>query len=855
MKKKIICALTSAILLSACAQNTPTESLPATDKTPASYTLDIVQAIPSPSAMNANVLHNARTSTVVDIDVAYVGKQIPFTFSEGKVANSEGFDWYVSKHFALKTDYPAERAKFFLELLELSYPYYVEFFGIEPANIRHQRIASTYATTVGKLRLAMFDDGFNRGVHHTAGGEAMYFNQVGYSFPTERPQHQRYIAIHETMHSYQMAVGNYPWTPSWHGEGLGDSLANHVFDSEKKQLAVFGHDVPIFDVVSQGIDVYSKEKPTLVEIHNRAKFDRGLNVLFVQFMYNNPEYSQYMKIYHQEIIKRQTASRAESLTVLQDIVPNWDALEQNFKQWAENIVQTHEVATRGQWEMDGNMFYKRKTSYQYGPQRLGFNMTPAQVPGFSPFQNDFPQAAASPLTLPAKRGIAQPTLAYVIDFDKAQITQGSIGMVFGAQSTAENTKAKQDSYWGWKGANTDTDPQLRVEIKSANTLVVDGRTLGAELKEIALPLDIIESINNQDKPQLGVSIQIQPTKVIYTLKAKDANTFIVALPITASLYGTLINNSFGLVSTDNQHGITPFIDDGRDLNPNKVDLTTSTPTNAWAFKGDSLSLRFARAIWKAGDAAPKSWQESFNQLNTAALNRPTADKEVAAVVSQLPSLAKEGAGLNDALAELSGLELKVDWIGKGLDSLTEVAILTNHGSDSLTLTLAVTAGSESAKSETMTINPGQRLEIPIENNLLAQASTVSASISYIWNEQQINQTITQKSKQYRGFEMPQISAQYNEGQLTLSGQLNGPFSGDTSGHIIYDLFHGQESERHSQAFTMQPYDVKALKKVFTIDEKSLEHDAWFEITVIADVDGEPVTLGRRLPFVPQKLKR
>jgi len=296
MKKKVIYALTSAIILSACAQNTPPQPASISDKSTSSYSLDIVQAIPAPAAMKAEVIHNARTSTVVDIDVAFVGKQIPFTFSEGKVANTDGFDWYVSKHFALKTDYPAERAKFFLELLELSYPYYVEFFGLEPANIKNQRIASTYATSVGELRLAMFDDGFNRGVHHYAGGEAMFYNQVGYSFPTERPQHRRYIAIHETMHSYQMAVGNYPWTPSWHGEGLGDSLANHVLDSDKKQLSVFGHDVPIFDVVSQGIDVYAKENPTLVDIHNRAKFDRGLNVLFVQFMYNNPEYSQYMKI-------------------------------------------------------------------------------------------------------------------------------------------------------------------------------------------------------------------------------------------------------------------------------------------------------------------------------------------------------------------------------------------------------------------------------------------------------------------------------------------------------------------------------------------------------------------------------
>ncbi|WP_044555917.1 hypothetical protein [Shewanella piezotolerans] len=852
MKKKLIYALTSAIILSACAQSTPPLSASSSDKAVSRYSLDIVQAIPVPTAMKAEVIHNARTSTVVDIDVAFVGKQIPFTFSEGKVANTEGFDWYVSKHFALKTDYPAERAKFFLELLELSYPYYVEFFGLEPANIKNQRIASTYATSVGELRLAMFDDGFNRGVHHYAGGEAMYYNQVGYSFPTERPQHRRYIAIHETMHSYQMAVGNYPWTPSWHGEGLGDSLANHVFDSEKKQLAVFGHDVPIFDVVSQGIDVYSKESPTLVDIHNRAKFDRGLNVLFVQFMYNNPEYSQYMKIYHQEIVKRQTASRTESLALLQEIVPDWDGLERTFKQWAENIVQTHEVATRGQWEMDGNMFYKRKSSYEYGPQRLGFNMTPAQVPSFTPFQIDFPQATASTLTLPVKRGVAEPTLAFVIDFDKTQIDQGSIGMALGAQSTAENTKAKLASFSGWKGANTDTDPQLRVEIATGNTLLINGLSLGMEVKKIALPADIVKSINSQDKPQLGVSIQIQNDQIIYTLKAKNANTFSVEQPISATIYTALVDNPFGLISTDNQHGITPFIDDGRDLNPDKIDYTVSAPTNAWAFKGDSLSLRFARAIWKAGDKTPKTWRDGFNALNSAALNRHSADKELAIVVAQLPALAKAGAGLNDALAELSGLELKVDWIGQSLTSLEEVVILTNRSTDTITFSLTVTGGDKSSAAQTITIEPGQRLEIPVEKSLLKEASTITANISYLWNEQQISQSVTQKSKQYRGFELPQISAQYAEGELTISGQLNGPFAGATSGHVIYDLFHGNESERHTEAFTMQPYEEKPLSKSFAIDAKLIKHDAWFEVTVIADVDGEPITLRKRLPFVAKK---
>ena len=363
--KLTISLIASLTLLTACTELTITHKEQSSWQKNNSFEHQVakVQAIPTPKSMIAEVITHARVATVKQIDVVYIGKQIPFTYSDGKVSNTDGFEWYVSKHFALKTDYPAERATFFLELLELSYPYYVEFFGMEPANIDQQRIASTYATDNNKLRNAMFDDGFNRGIHHTAGGEAMYYNQVGYSFPTERPQHQRYIAIHETMHSYQMALGNYPWTPSWHGEGLGDSTANHNFNSDKKQLTVFGHDVPIFDMMSWGLASYQKyDQPSIVDIHNRKRFDRGLNVLFIQFMYNNPEYSQYIKVYHQEVMRQQTASRVRSLEILQAIVPDWPLLESDFATWVSNIIQTHIVASRGPWEMDGNMFYKRKYS-------------------------------------------------------------------------------------------------------------------------------------------------------------------------------------------------------------------------------------------------------------------------------------------------------------------------------------------------------------------------------------------------------------------------------------------------------------------------------------------------------------
>lgn len=112
MNKKLSLLFT-AMFLSACAQ----DRSPLVEKTNpvvSNQTLSVVQAIPKPSQMIADVSTNSRVSTIKHIDVAYVGKQIPFTFSHGKVENTVGYEWYVSKHFSLKTDYPAKNRSSFL---------------------------------------------------------------------------------------------------------------------------------------------------------------------------------------------------------------------------------------------------------------------------------------------------------------------------------------------------------------------------------------------------------------------------------------------------------------------------------------------------------------------------------------------------------------------------------------------------------------------------------------------------------------------------------------------------------------------------------------------------------------------
>ncbi|MCJ8320454.1 MAG: hypothetical protein MJK12_12525 [Colwellia sp.] len=854
--------LTAVVLLGACTQNSSSNSAP--NQTQSQNNLSslvqdnllIVQAIPSPTDMKANVITNARVSTVKHIDVAYVGKQIPFTFSDGKVANTEGFEWYVSKHFALKTDYPAKRAKFFLELLELSYPYYVEYFGMEPPNIDQQRIASTYATSNDKLRNAMFDDGFNRGIHHTAGGEAMYYNWVGYSFPTERPQHQRYISIHETMHSYQMALGNYPWTPSWHGEGLGDSTANHNFNSKKKQLTVFGHDVPIFDMMSWGINSYQKyEQPSIVDIHNRKSFDRGLNVLFIQFMYNNPEYSQYMKVYHQEVMRQQTDSRAKSLEILQAIVPNWPELEANFKVWVTNIEETHIVASRGQWEMDGNMFYKRKSSFDYAPQRVGFTMTPAEKPSYRPFMIDFPSPDASELVLDAERGVAEPTLSYLLAYKKASLAKGQLGMAFAVKLTDENSDAIAKDYRSWKGANTDLDQQLRVEVKSANTLVIDSRLLAGKLNEYPLPDDIVASLAKQTSPELGISIEFKKQQLSITVKTTNAKIFSISENISSEQYQQLINRNFGLVSSDNQHGITPFVDDGRDLKPNKADYSQQTAANAWGFKGDNLAQRFARANWKAGKQTPKSWRSAFARLNSAALTPKTADAEIAAVNNLMVSLANDGADLNDALAELSGVQLQVDWLGDSASDMKEYAIITNRSEMAISGTIHFKVGSTQSTAIKISAKAGEKVKVQLPVELLSQGKLVTSHFTYQWQQQNISQTVEQKTKQYHGYQLANLSGEFSEDEFTLNANLHGPFAGKTEGEVTFDLYHGDKKESVTQSFSIKPYQELELKHSFKATEKEVEHNAWFEVSIVAEVDGEPVLLRKRLPYIPKKFNR
>ncbi|MFT4929992.1 MAG: hypothetical protein ACI8WB_006127, partial [Phenylobacterium sp.] len=185
-KTPLALAISLCCALSACQQSQQAQSpaIETNSQLAQSDNATVSSIIPTPSELNVDIVATGRVSTLKHIDIVNVGKQIPYTYSDGKITNSPGFNWWVSKHFALKSDRPTDQVKLYLELLEMSYPHYIELFGAEPANIDNQRIAAVYGSSKRDTKIFVTDDGLQRGI--SSGGEAMFYNLAGYSFPSAR---------------------------------------------------------------------------------------------------------------------------------------------------------------------------------------------------------------------------------------------------------------------------------------------------------------------------------------------------------------------------------------------------------------------------------------------------------------------------------------------------------------------------------------------------------------------------------------------------------------------------------------------------------------------------------------------
>ena len=376
-------------------------------------------AVPKPADMGVDIVVSGRTTTARNVEVVCTGNDVPDTFASTGIQNTPGFAWWVSRHYALKTDYPDERARHYLTLLEMAYPHYVQVFGREIPGIAEKRMLVCYASSIERLRTVLKSDGIPWAV--SAGGITFEGVQASYMYPSGSLQyHQRYILLHECTHLFQMGLNGTCYTaPDWFGEGVADAVASHVYEAAARRLTVHVMDKPTtHDYFDEAVEALARRPLTARDIHDQGGQTRGLSFVAAQFFLTDPDRGQKIRLYRDEMfhLGRQN-NKAASDRLIQELFGPWDKINAEFRAWMASFHNTFHFAEWG-WEQDGD------TLWSYGFAKHGrlsetdVYLPPGQKRTYHPLRMDYPLAPMSPLVGPVACGTAEPSVGALVDFSR-----------------------------------------------------------------------------------------------------------------------------------------------------------------------------------------------------------------------------------------------------------------------------------------------------------------------------------------------------------------------------------------------------------------------------------------------------
>ena len=871
-KPALLSLAVSSVLLSGC---NATADKVATQSNTSSSELTLAQGslipfaseIPHPSQMSVDVTASGRVTTLNSVEVVKVGKNIPYTYSDGRVNNTPGFDWYVSKHFALKSNRPEEQVILYMELLESSFPHYIELFGMTPPDLENKRMAAVYGSSKRETKIFVTDDNLTRGI--SAGGEAMFYNLVGYSFPSAREQHQRYIVVHEQGHVFQMALMDYPgWLPTWFTEGTADALAHHYYDPDKKQLKVMVLDrASPMDYMRLGLKQYEAlNSPSIQDMTNNPKLYRGINFFIVHFMLDDPDRSHKFKAYRDEMAaKRQSdygSGKELSHQLMMDIFGDWDKVETEFAQYIASIGKTFNTAA-GPWEQDGNKLWVRvlNNSYEHGSPRMDVYLKPGDKPSFSTFKFDQPLPEMSSLITKPARGVDNPTLALAIDYLADHLHRGHAGIGLGLKISDENLKRKQaDKKVGTfkqKSYKPDEDELLQIKIVKGNTIVVSASSLGGTDTRYAIPAEMISDLTAQTNPKLGLSVTINSDHLAIALKS-NASQYQVEFAISADIRKKLLERDTAILAENAEHRLTAFFDDGRDLNPVPRDLSANLEVNPWANPADRSISRLFRAMWRLGDKAPNELSAMYDfMIDATPKDRQTQlaslDKLNQATPDLVQAIVNSGAAqekINHALQELSGLHLRLEW-RQAQDNGEQVvsAILRNQGFGTAKAELSISQGGKSLK-KAINLAGGDKDMQDLITTLATRSSKedITAKAVVQWQGQEITLTDSQGARVYPWSSMAIVEeAKAIGNEVTITSEFRGPHAGDTKGKIMVQAYPSDiyENSYFEEEITMSPYEVRQFSNKFTLKPLATGKPTAVDVTFELVIDGEPVLISER----------
>jgi len=596
-------------------------------------------AVAAPEETPVKLVVSGRTSTLQSITIVKAGQDIPPNFSGGKVRNTPGFEWYVSRHFACKTDMGETWARKCLTWAELAYPHAVWVMGAEPEGTDRRRMVFVYGKSLKTMRDATFSDGGFRW-NHSGGGVTFDFLKAAYDYPSgSLTYHKRELVIHENLHLLQACLtGSCRNTPNRFLEGVTYALANHVYDERRRRLTVSVLDKP---TINNPLDTGLRElaqKPQSIRDLLESDGSGCVFGLYTQFMWTDPDRLMKWRLWRDGLFAAKTTSarhiRQVDRRLMEEIYGDLDELDRQWKTWLAERRSTFHYVDWG-WEQTGD------TLWSYGwPQKTPFSQTNINLPldekpAPDVLRMDWPaEKMPAHLVGPVCRGSPEPTVGALLDFSRNP-AKGLCGLAFGViLKTRRPGRIPQDA----KG-------QLNVYVRAGRVLVLDGAGLGAKTVEANITPSVREAMRRNGH-RVGLTVRVRASELVATLRAGKAPkvaSFSARLPLTDWQRKRIGREPAAVIARDGYHGVTPYFDE---LRPAPPDLTIPAPANRWRFAGEQQTYNLYRAASTLGPAAPKSLLDLRAALANA-MDKPPA--------TQAKALQQYRAGIDKVAADIRAM--------------------------------------------------------------------------------------------------------------------------------------------------------------------------------------------------------
>ncbi len=614
--------------------------------------------VPPPAETPVEVVVSGRTSTLKDITIVPAGREIPPNFSGGQVKNTPGHVWYVSRHYALKTNMPEAFARDCLIWAELAYPHAVRVLGREPEGLDRRRMVFVYGKDLGSLKDATWTDGgFRWG--YSGGGVTFDSLRAAYNYPSgSLTYHKRDLVIHENLHLLHACVtGDCDNVPFRLMEGMTYALANHVYDNRRKRLTVAVLDKPtVNNMLDKALRQLARagRVPGVLELTARRATGPQVG-LFTQFCWTDPDRLMRWRLWRDTMLDHvgrglRKADRRATERCFGDLA----ALDAAWRAWVKRRRSTFHYVDWG-WEQVGD------TLWSYGwPQKTAFSQTNIDLPPGrpaepDPLRMDWPaDPLPEHLVGPARRGGKAPSVAAVLDFSRNP-GKGLCGLAVGVIEGPQRRPARLPR---------DAVGQINCYLRAGRTLVLDGRAIGLRTVEAVVPEPLRDAAAG-DGHRFGLTLRVEARTLRATLRAGAkgrVGSVSASLPLTAVSRQRVLAEPLAVIARDGYHGVTPHLDAAREPAP---DLDEPAPPNRWRFAGEDETFALYRAAWRLGEAAPGELLALRDRL-AEAMDADRADQRAALAdhARRLPGVlaavaACEHARRDEAVADLLGITLEL----------------------------------------------------------------------------------------------------------------------------------------------------------------------------------------------------